>query len=457
MLEHVEFSAPGVSFTLFAAAGLVFWLSVHLVNSNGASLLSSRSLALLILTDKSPGTGHPLELAASASNAARLPQTSLGAAWASAAAATASAPSHRKVVTARSTTAAPSSAIDLCREIKAHYERVHGLFNASMGVHRGDPVALHKALAAKSSDAASPFNKSAKELNSLYPRTFKYAERFVYFQSLHQETASPPRVRLLIFTLSMSHELAYREVHRRTWMSRPGVCGVNASTLREPKDCRAFATFAVGRVGGDGLLDQLVAEEAAAFGDVSVVDAQDPPATGKNPYKIARQKEKDMAALLFSATHFPWTTHIGKNDLDNYPQVDLILKDLADPQGMRLGASRGVPPAGWRTDPPGPVFYGALMGGDPAQTVQRGGTGFMQGQFYAVSRSTLQCITGLLRPVPAEFAFPRKPIPPCVFQPEGDMVFGCLVKLYTNNGSCTVPWWISVREAAPQRWHLCKP
>lgn len=360
-------------------------------------------------------------------------------------------------------TSTTSTTTDVYRGITAHFDLVHQLFDESTKVHHGDPMLLHKTFFPKKPEAKNfEFGNVSASLRQLYPRTYKYSERFVFFQGLQPKVVKPGGgVKLLIITLTMSHELGYREVHRRTWMSRPGICKINASTLEEPRNCRAFVTFAVGKVGRNGIVDGFVDEEARLYGDVTRVDAQDPSATGFNPHAKLRHKEKDLAMLLYASNHWSWVTHLGKNDLDNYPQVDLILKDISDPEGMKLGASKGKPPTNWSADKTRPIYYGALMGGDPAVIVQTMPGSFIQGQFYAITRSLMVCVMGQLKFTPADYVFPRGPQqPPCIYEPEGDMVWGCLVRKWTierRTNLCSVPWWISVRWDNPPRWHLCKP
>uniref|UniRef100_A0A7S4WG90 Hexosyltransferase n=1 Tax=Alexandrium monilatum TaxID=311494 RepID=A0A7S4WG90_9DINO len=362
-------------------------------------------------------------------------------------------------------TAAPGKQTGVYGTITAHYDLVKRFFDESHRVHKNDTAALHRTMTVRKpfrdmrASGDSGFDLVNKRFNRIYPRTYHFAERFVHFRTLWPEV-QPKQVKLLILTLTMSHEIGVREVHRRTWMSRRGICAINASTFKEPKNCRAFVTFAPGWARDDQILDDLVAREGKRHGDITRVDAEDPDATGKIDKRQSRVKEKDLAALLYAATHWPWITHIGKNDLDNYPQVDLILKDLEDPQGRRIGASGGVPPNGWLKDPTRPVYYGALMGAPPKNIVQIHG-GFMQGQFYAISRDLTACVMGHLitRNNPRDYVYPpRGRAPLCSERDEGDKVWGCIVRWYAGlHRNCSVPWWITMRDVVPLRWHLCKP
>lgn len=360
-------------------------------------------------------------------------------------------------------TSAPSTT-KLYVKVQQHFELVHRLFDESAKVH-SSPAALHETISAKMPGRNGTFGEVSGLLQRLYPRTYKYTQGFAKFQAQHQEVINPgARVKFLVVTIAMAHQQGFREVHRRTWMGRPGLCKVNESTPEEPKGCRAFATFVVGKVGNSGILDAQVDAEARLYGDVNRVEAhdpdiQDPNGTGFSPpNKGLRHKEKDIAVLLYVARHWPWVTHVGKSDLDNYPAVDLILRDISDPEGMKLGFSKGVPPPRW--NPTRPIFYGALMGGSPEDIVQRARGSFMQGQFYAISRSLLACIMERLPSAPEDYLYPhRKKSPPlCSYEGEGDMAFGCIVRYFTvDKGGCSTPWWINVRDIRPGRWHMCKP
>mmetsp|Transcript_102005 Transcript_102005/g.304337 ORF Transcript_102005/g.304337 Transcript_102005/m.304337 type:complete len:454 (-) Transcript_102005:40-1401(-) len=349
--------------------------------------------------------------------------------------------------------------VDAHAKLVAHFDLVHRFFDESARVHGPNASALYGTFYPKKPAGASALGRLSEQLKTLYPRTYRYASRFVYFQSLHPEIVKPGKVKLLILTLTMSHELGSREVHRRTWMSRPGICVINATATEEPKNCRAYAAFAPGWAFGDTALNELVEQEGRRYGDITRVDARDPNATGHTDKKLSRHKEKDLAMLLYASKHWPWVTHIGKNDLDDYPQVDLILRDIEDPQGMRIGASNGVPPEGWLKDPTRPIYYGALMGGQPKKIVQTTRGSFIQGQFYAISRSLMACVMDHLPHAPSEYVHPIKGNPPsCSYELEGDQVWGCLVRLHTvDHKHCPTPWWISVRFAKPGRWHQCKP
>uniref|UniRef100_A0A7S4SSB4 Hexosyltransferase n=1 Tax=Alexandrium monilatum TaxID=311494 RepID=A0A7S4SSB4_9DINO len=360
----------------------------------------------------------------------------------------------------------PTRETGIYTNITAHSDLVTLFFDEASRVYGSDLVALHKTMSVqKPFRAVSPsgdgrFDLVNRHFDAVYQRTYHFAERFIWLGKQRPGIFTPKKVKLLILTLTMSHQIGVREVHRRTWMSRPGVCWVNASTFREPKKkgCRVFATFAPGWANNDERLDELVAREGRKNGDITRVDAGDPDATGKVDNKNLRVKEKDLAMLLYATTHWPWITHIGKNDLDNYPEVDLILADLDDPEGRKLGASRGVPPEGWLEDPSRPVYYGALMGAPPKLTVQIHG-GFMQGQFYAITRHLAACVMGHLisRNSPRDYVYlTRSPPPLCGNWGEGDIVWGCIVRYYAGlHRNCSVPWWINMRDSG--RWHLCKP
>lgn len=355
------------------------------------------------------------------------------------------------------TTRTIASTASVSQDMLANYQAVSDFFHDI--ADRGSPLpALLKDRSA--GDDAAALGQAALRLHGIFPKSYAFARAF---QQMEAEVQKPVRVKepvppvhLLVVTITMSHEMAYREVHRRTWMSRPGVCRLNASALEPPAGCRLYATFAVGSVGGDGIMDAEVDEEARRHGDVVRVNATDPqplyvPVEGRQFVPLdtkARQKEKDSAVLLFFRRHWPWATFVGKMDLDNHPRIDNILADLQLAEQERV---TGEAPGGSGA----PVFYGELMGED-----SKGLRGFMQGQFYAMSRVLLDCLMDQLfgsgKRYPRDYAI-RNRNPPCSGVGYGDTMVGCFVKTWTyDRQTCPAPRWVNVRKTTP-RWHLRKP
>jgi len=291
-------------------------------------------------------------------------------------------------------------------------------------------------------------------------------------------------VKLLIMVTTIPKEAKLRQVHRETWMSLPGICTITNDAVREPPGCSAFVAFFAGY---DNKTDAYLQKEMSVHKDIVLLDTFDrwdlspipmkkPPPNWKGHLKTPPQvwvpsehmmkpsfngevKAKALAAFEYSFKRFPWVTHYGKNDMDNFPYVAEILEDLEDvlhsPAGDR---SKGIMP----TSNPEPweethgIYYGKYQSGY-----------FMQGQFYIISRPVVDCI------------FRRTDVQACKGKPGEDAMMGCLVTNTYNvsrsmqagipwarSGPCPEPWRLNVdsgqdrkfkAHVSTSRWCPCKP
>lgn len=300
------------------------------------------------------------------------------------------------------------------------------------------------------------------------------ADRYTELLAKHGGRLLPvPGIRLLILVTDIARERAFRNVHRNTWMSRPGVCGVENETEAMPPHCAVAVLFAVGY---DERTNADVRQEQRKHGDLIVLhDVRDPygctnqtvPAAmspswwrkghpGEDWVKciegsLKAQKEKTYAAFRFAAYNLKWATHIAKNDLDNFPVLDVILDHIAHP-----GQLPSLPPPGW-SEGNGGIYYGQ---GSRADANFVGSN--RQGQLYVLSRGLLECVYHTLW-TPAEHTTNKAKDfhsghMPCFGKTGEDGMMGCGVEtaIKVKGGSCPNPWYVSV-DLHKLPWYRCKP
>lgn len=254
----------------------------------------------------------------------------------------------------------------------------------------------------------------------------------------------PSRMKLLISVLSIGYEREFREVHRRTWMSLPGICAIGQDTMAPPKGCSVFRTFVLGSN------DQAMSEARAANArtdDVIFVPGVRDPAFGESPDPEDPQvlaKKKVVAWFAYAAKYLTWATHVAKMDLDTFPLVGLIARGIADPM-THLSGFAG-PPAGW-SESNGGMYYGWECGGP---------RGMRQGQFYLLSGSLVQCI--MQDPIVGNVTGPDsvgfEVIEDQTYYGEDGMI-GLRVRNVSKffGGHCADPWYVPVK---PHPWVIVK-
>jgi hypothetical protein len=225
--------------------------------------------------------------------------------------------------------------------------------------------------------------------------------------------------------LSMGFEGDFRDVHRSSWMTNPGACGVDVTMADhyygsiDVAKCNYFYTFAVGHNDANAAsvdLERQIHQDLSVLrlkgnfqGGMPKDGTSGVALPGRNVYrqeedtllmldpksfvepievydKYVGDKVKKMAWYKFAVETFKWATHIVCMDLDTYPYADLVVRDMADPMHSAV-ADKSMMPAGWSEAGNG-MYYGAACGGK---------WGMRQGALVGISRSFLLCMFSVPR------------------------------------------------------------
>merc|ERR1712113_666553 len=134
-------------------------------------------------------------------------------------------------------------------------------------------------------------------------------------------------------------------------------------------------------------------------------------------------------------------------DMDNYPVVAMILRDLLHPEEVKLrpdpNSNKPPKPDNW-SEAQGGIYYGEFQGGNK----------MMQGQFYALSRVVLECV---FREFGQEVYRRPKFGHTCAGKTGEDSVTGCMIDQASmssrgtphnvHGGKCGDPWYVDVKLA----------
>lgn len=262
----------------------------------------------------------------------------------------------------------------------------------------------------------------------------------------------PGDVKVIFGVITMVPEKKYRDIHRKTWMAQPGACRIGDQadeSVADSDNCKFWATFVL---GVNNATMKEMKDESQNKRDISVLalDAHkyrigeeskhnlqrtngllqvlDPPsAHDKNFNFLIGAKIKTIGWLRFAIAKYSWATHVVCQDLDTYPHVAPILRDISDPTKSQW-ASPHTKPSHWSEKQNG-MYYGASCGGM---------TGFKQGALFALSKSFLTCM----------FENPKLKTEWDVMLgvPGGDALVQQWIKLAmkskTKTGTCADPWWV---------------
>eukprot|EP00929_Paragymnodinium_shiwhaense_P060355 TRINITY_DN30153_c0_g1_i2.p1 TRINITY_DN30153_c0_g1~~TRINITY_DN30153_c0_g1_i2.p1 ORF type:complete len:468 (-),score=115.31 TRINITY_DN30153_c0_g1_i2:54-1457(-) len=320
------------------------------------------------------------------------------------------------------------------------------------GHHRGEVIQMAQSAEAFGEERVTKLAAQGGSSSASVPKIDQFTKEVTELSAKDDEkpVMRPTTVKLLVGVLSMGYEHAYRDVHRETWMQRPGVCRVDMGHDKAPppeKGCRYYITFVL---GVNNKTNKQVATEMEENHDVIQPGLFWPSNHSKFPEKAFHRegdrlllqdqaywgeqgfnwhmadKVKKVHWLRFAKDHFKWATHVACQDLDTYPRVDLILKDLEHPDDFMRKDVRLQKPKGW-SERHGGIYYGAVCGG--------GGRGMVQGAFIGLSRSLLECMYS---------GFLQWNMNAGLGGAGGDMT------LYTNvmdsfdptKGKCPEPWWV---------------
>lgn len=281
-----------------------------------------------------------------------------------------------------------------------------------------------------------------------------FAEFKEKLEMFHSRSSSQPTVaeeaaagtKLLIGVMSMGYQANYREVHRSTWMSHPGVCTISEHAR---PDCHVIVAFVLGK---NNATDALVTAESQRYGDViiPILDSdpgshsgtaplvtagaavEDPASlelsfledpTSRYGLKGLMQKQKTFSWLMYAGEHFTWATHVAKMDMDSYPFLGRMLADLASATGSSPKVKGQEPPEGW-SDSAGGLYYGHGMGWKAFY--------MRQASLYLMSMSTARCAL-------------QKPLH-CGGCPSEDSMIGEQISYMSkqNGGPCPDPWYVDV-------------
>lgn len=238
-----------------------------------------------------------------------------------------------------------------------------------------------------------------------------------------------PSVKLVILVIHVAHSQHYRDAHRRGWINNPEVCSVNentsALTWNMKNKCKVFYAFVVGNDNTTKTAQSVMAE-SVQYGDVITLSQSKDPARG-HAGSNALLKPKVMNMFRRAFHLFPWATHLAKMDIDAHPKLNLCLRAIEHPEYEIVRQTRNRDISESWSENNGGIYYGTTMGGS---------RGMQQGQFYALSRTLVRCVTS------AYYDHGK-----CMTQPGEDSTVACLVheapKLYPY---CSEPVYLGSRN-----------
>ncbi|CAE8688778.1 unnamed protein product [Polarella glacialis] len=193
----------------------------------------------------------------------------------------------------------------------------------------------------------------------------------------HGGTPMSADTKLVIAVFSRREDGAFRDVIRKTWMNQSGACAL-AKGIKP--DCSVYVTFAI--AGGS--------KEVKFDEDMLVLDTPENMNDGKSFHYFQA-----------SSKMFPWATHIAKCDMDVYPYLRSIVRNIeSPPDGTptgceaflgrpmshdECGGAKWCPRKGCKFRQNDFLKYGEKQGGC---------WNYMSGGLYIMTRSLASAISG---------------------------------------------------------------